>query len=86
MGRHDWGDVHTYLSYAMIVLAVWHLAVHWKWLVKVASKSSPLRLSVGLGVGAAVIGFFLFAPVSQRGGEGRGGEGGHGEHRSGKGR
>jgi len=40
-----------------------HLALHWRWLVKIAAAQKPWRPAAGLAAGLAVAGFFLFAPV-----------------------
>src|ERR1700693_5688931 len=34
-GRHEWGDIHTWLAYLGIILVVVHLVLNWQWLVKV---------------------------------------------------
>jgi hypothetical protein len=65
MSRHDWGEVHAWMGYAMVVLVVVHLALHWRWLVKIAAAQKPWRLAAGLAAGLAVAGFFLFAPVTR---------------------
>ena len=31
-GRHDWGDLHTWLAYTVCALVVVHLVLHWRWL------------------------------------------------------
>lgn len=31
MDRHDWGEIHLYLSIALIGLIVLHVVLHWKW-------------------------------------------------------
>ncbi|MFA6959422.1 MAG: DUF4405 domain-containing protein [Opitutaceae bacterium] len=63
MGRHDWGEWHTWVGYVVAGLVVVHLALHWRWLVKIAASQKPWRLAVGVAVGLAVAGFFLLAPV-----------------------
>jgi hypothetical protein len=57
--RHEWGDIHLYISYAFIVLAIAHLALHWHWLVKVAGQGSPIRIWMGLAAGLLVVLSFL---------------------------
>lgn len=63
MGRHEWGDWHGWVGYGMAGLVVVHLALHWRWLVKIAAAQKSWRLAAGLAVGLAVVGFFVFAPV-----------------------
>lgn len=65
LGRHDWGDLHTWISYAVMVLVIIHLAINWAWLKKIAASSHLWRLAVGLALGAAIIGFFLVVPVEK---------------------
>jgi hypothetical protein len=65
MNRHDWGEWHAWVGYAMVALVVVHLALHGRWLVKIAAAQKPWRLAVGVVAGLAVAGFFLFAPVSR---------------------
>lgn len=65
MGRHDWGEWHAQVGYVMAGLAVVHLALHWRWLVKIAAAQKPWRLAAGVAAGLAVAGFFLFAPVTR---------------------
>ena len=65
MNRHDWGEWHAWVGYAMAALVVVHLALHWRWLVKIAAAQKPWRLAAGVAAGLAVAGFFLFAPVSR---------------------
>jgi uncharacterized protein DUF4405 len=30
--RHDWGDIHLWLSLAFVLFLVVHLVLHWKWI------------------------------------------------------
>ena len=32
MTRHEWGDIHFYLSLAFIVIIIVHLVLHFKWI------------------------------------------------------
>ena len=47
MTRHDWGDVHLWLAYAMLAAAVAHVVLHWTWIV-----ATVRRMFVGRGAGA----------------------------------
>ncbi len=64
LNRHDWAEWHTWVGYVMVALVVVHLAMHWRWLVKIAASQKPWRLAVGLLAGVVVAGVFLFAPVT----------------------
>lgn len=77
-GRHDWGDVHTWLSYAFLVLIAAHLSLHWRWLWQVAAKKRSWPLVLGVGAGLLLLLWLVFQPVAQRDGRG----GGHREHSS----
>jgi mono/diheme cytochrome c family protein len=70
--RHQWGDLHRWISYLFVALMLVHLALNWNWLVKCAAKGHPWRLGAGLLAGAAIVGTLLFLPVTKReGGRGR---------------
>lgn len=77
--RHQWGDLHAWVSYGFAALVVWHLVINWAWLKKVAASDHVWRLIVGLIAGVAIIGAFLVLPMTQRerggGGHGRRGPG-----------
>jgi mono/diheme cytochrome c family protein len=64
--RHEWGALHTWVSYVFIALVAAHLAVNWTWLTKVAAKGHGWRLGAGLLAGAAIVGAFLLLPITQR--------------------
>lgn len=42
MTRHDWGDIHFYLSVLFLALMVVHLLMHWRW-IKSVMKSAVCR-------------------------------------------
>jgi hypothetical protein len=71
-GRHEWGDVHTWLSYAFLALIAAHLALHWRWFWQVAAKKHAWPLVVGIGAGLLLMMWLAFQPVEQRG-KGKGG-------------
>jgi hypothetical protein len=72
LGRHDWGDVHTWLSYAFLALITAHLALHWRWLWQVAAKKHAWPLVVGIGAGLVLMLWLAFQPVDKRAGQGHG--------------
>ena len=37
-GRHEWGDIHTWIAFLGIILVMVHLVLNWQWLVKVAAS------------------------------------------------
>jgi len=64
-GRHEWGDIHTWLAYFGIFLVVVHLALNWQWLVKVAASKHIWRLAAGILSGLLIVIAFLFLPVER---------------------
>ena len=77
--RHEWGDIHFWISIAFLSLLALHLYLHWKWIFYVArgrtSRTSNRRAwGVALGTVVVVVGALaiLTAPVV----EAEGAEGG----------
>ena len=67
--RHEWGALHTWVSYVFITLVAAHLAINWAWLTKVAAKGHAWHLGAGLLAGGLIIGTFLLLPITKRQGE-----------------
>ena len=65
-GRHDWGSVHTWLAWVVIVLVVFHLILNREWLVKIAASGRLARLAAGIFAGLLIGSAFLMLPVGQR--------------------
>lgn len=42
LSRHEWGDVHFWISVGLMVVLVVHLALHWNWVVTVIGKRCGL--------------------------------------------
>jgi Domain of unknown function (DUF4405) len=61
---HVWAEVHLWTSYALILLLLAHLAIHWRWLATVAASGKSRRLIAGLLLGLAIVAFFLLYPVT----------------------
>jgi hypothetical protein len=60
--RHEWGDIHFWLSVGFLVLMAAHLFLHWRWIVvsfKGEHRGQTL-LQGGLGV-AAILALMVFA-------------------------
>lgn len=62
--RHEWGDIHFWISLGLLLIMLLHLALHWNWIVTVIGKRcglvkdkqpSLLRCGVWTLVGLAVI-------------------------------
>lgn len=70
--RHEWGALHTWVSYVFMALVAAHLAINWAWLTTCAAKGHAWRLGGGLLAGAVIIGTFLLLPITKRqGGAGK---------------
>jgi membrane associated rhomboid family serine protease len=67
LSRHEWGDIHTWLSYAFLALMVAHLALHWRWFWQVAARKKRWPLVLGFGVGIALLLALAFQPVTKGG-------------------
>jgi len=67
MTRHDWGDVHTWLSYAFLALILIHLLLHWRWFWQVAARKRGWPLVIGFGAGLALLLALSLQPVGNRG-------------------
>jgi hypothetical protein len=76
LGRHDWGELHLWAGWVVIVLVVLHLALHWRWLAKAAAKGRKWPVAAGLAAGAALIVLAFVLPVQSH----RSGPAGHAEH------
>lgn len=79
LSRHEWGDIHMWLSFAFIALILAHLALHWRWLWQVAAKRRRWPLLLGLGAGAVVLLALALQPVEKP--AGRDHRPGHGANR-----
>jgi H+/Cl- antiporter ClcA len=66
MDRHEWGNVHLWISYIVIAAVIAHLGMNWTWLKKIATSMQPLRLWGGLLVGIVIIVALLLLPVNNR--------------------
>lgn len=64
--RHEWGDIHTWLSYGFIALILLHLAVHWRWLWQFASRKRTWPMTLGVGAGLALVVILVCLPVQTR--------------------
>jgi hypothetical protein len=64
-GRHEWGEIHTWIGLSSVGLLVVHLFLNWQWLVKVAASKHIWRLVAGILTGLLVVGAFLLLPVER---------------------
>jgi hypothetical protein len=77
LSRHEWGDWHTWLSYAFLAMILLHLALHWRWFWQVAARKKRWPLLLGFGAGLALLIALALQPVSASGNSQA--EGGHHE-------
>jgi membrane associated rhomboid family serine protease len=67
LSRHEWGDWHTWLSYAFLALIFAHLALHWRWFWQVAARKKRWPLLPGFGAGLALLLALALQPVRETG-------------------
>lgn len=78
LGRHQWGDVHFWISLALLAAMLCHLVLHWNWIVTVIGKrcgmvksSQPSLVRSGIWtltvVGVMSFGFAWLAQSQVRG-------------------
>ena len=68
LGRHDWGEIHAMLSWALIILIITHLALHWKWIVAMVKERLGSRIDRGqvtnsLGPSIRRVMLFLYVTI-----------------------
>ena len=63
--RHEWGDLHYWISLAFLLLIVIHMALHWRWFWQIASKRRAWPLLAGMGGGLALMIGVVCFPVSR---------------------
>lgn len=66
LGRHDWGNIHTWIGYAFLLTIVLHLALHWRWLWQIAARRRAWPMIAGFGLGIILLLFLIFQPVHGR--------------------
>jgi len=66
LGRHEWGDLHTWISYVFMATILLHLALHWRWLWQIAARKRAWPMILGIGLGLVLLLFLTFQPVSTR--------------------
>ena len=72
--RHEWGTIHSWISFALLSVILVHIVLHWQWIVSVidkrlhlASKAHPRLLPSGL-IALSILGVAigLFAWTAQQ--------------------
>jgi hypothetical protein len=65
--RHQWGNIHAYLSIAFVVLTIVHLVLNWKWITVRTSqifrrRAAPILISAVSVPFLVLIVFWAFTP------------------------
>ena len=63
--RHEWGNVHTWISYFFIAAILLHLALHWRWLWQIAARKRSWPMWVGIGSGLILMLLLIFQPIQR---------------------
>jgi hypothetical protein len=63
--RHEWGDLHFWISIAFLALIFIHMALHWRWFWQIASKRRAWPLLAGMGTGLALLIGLTSLPVKR---------------------
>jgi glucan phosphoethanolaminetransferase (alkaline phosphatase superfamily) len=65
MNRHEWGEIHFWISVTMILLIALHLLLHTKWITTMVKGKNPLlrrkRAAAGIIVGIVML-FVVLLP------------------------
>ena len=49
ISKHTWIDIHDWVAVALIILVIVHVALHWKWILRMVNslaKGVPKRLAL----------------------------------------
>lgn len=63
--RHDWGDLHRWISFAFLALIVIHMILHWRWFWQIACRKRAWPLCVGVLAGLALLIGIVMLPVNK---------------------
>ncbi|MEQ9455472.1 MAG: DUF4405 domain-containing protein [Phycisphaeraceae bacterium] len=55
LSRHGWGEVHLWMSYAVVALVGLHLALHWSWVLVTARRAVWPSAKGSLSLGVRVV-------------------------------
>jgi len=62
LSRHQWGDIHFWISLGLLLVMLVHVALHWNWIVTVIGKrcglvknKPPSLLRCGIGAVAGLV-------------------------------
>lgn len=62
--RHQWGDIHFWMSLGLIAVILLHVGTHWQWVViSVKRKLSRTKTSSGSGLVSGGVSFLVLSAV-----------------------
>ena len=62
--RHQWGDVHFWISLGLIAVILLHLCLHWQWVaISVRRKLSRTKAAPGSGLVSGLMTFLVLVAV-----------------------
>jgi len=65
MTRHEWGDLHQWISFAFLALIVVHMLLHWRWFWQIAGKKRAWPLLAGTLAGVTLLFTLFLLPVKR---------------------
>lgn len=66
MTRHEWSDWHVWIALVFLALVILHLALHWRWLWKIAARRKAVPMVLGFAAGLGLMLWLVFQPVSSQ--------------------
>lgn len=67
LSRHEWGTVHTWLSFALIAVLLLHVGLHWPWIAGMVRRRFGHKTAGGpdgkSGVRSGVLTFLILAAI-----------------------
>ncbi|MFU8892391.1 MAG: DUF4405 domain-containing protein [Luteolibacter sp.] len=64
--RHDWGDLHQWISFAFLAMVFVHMVLHWRWFWQVACRKRAWPLLAGIVAGLVLLVGILCLPVKRK--------------------
>lgn len=63
LDKHNWQDLHLWGGCSIVLLVVWHLWLHRKWIMNVACQKRSVWLFVGLLAPVILVGALALTPL-----------------------
>lgn len=64
MTRHQWGEIHFYIAFTLVLALVAHFALHWSWIVCVIKGRSKEKSNIRFLVGATIVVILLIISLA----------------------